>query len=390
MRSIIGIESKRIIKSIMTIGFFVVVVMLSINSSYQAVDRYELWDSNGFVASGRENLKHGKENGSSIEIEEAIAALRKNDGAKYVDETNVEELLSLVYENKDVGELSDQEINLFLSNRLKIIKRRLEESTRFTYTEEEKEKFLGRAEFENLTIGYAEGWKTLNRDMGSFLPFVILLIALVIMPLFGNDPQNKMKELSCSTKNGKAKLVSARLISAFGIGSVFYLLSLICFFVIKMIPFGFHGGDNMIQSNPDMFFSTFPITFLEQFFINCFRGYAALIFVIALTILVSAITERIMVGSVILCFFWLLLFIMDKMMQFEVNHWFSNFMPLRLSGSIDFYTSNEVYRFCGNRFDSMVWCPAVSVFMAIVMLAISILWLNKEKMAICVSRKNFL
>lgn len=366
----------------MTLVFFAVVLLLSINSSYQAVKGYELWDQSGYVASGAENLKHAKENASGLEIGQAIAMLREKGGAVFVDETNIEMLVNMNYSDKAAGELSNEEINLFLENRLRTILRRLEESSRFTYTEAEKARFLERAgELTSLTVGYAEGWKVLNRDMGSFLPLVLLMVSLVIMPLFADDTQNKMKELSRSTRNGKKQLATARFVSAFMIGSVFYLLTLFCFFFIKMFPFGFAGGSEAIQSNADTFFSVFPITYLEQFLLNCLRGYVTLIFVVALTVLISATTERIMVGSVIICFFWLLLLVMEQMLQFEVNHWFANFMPLRLSGSADFYTSNEIYRFGGSSFDSIVWCPLIALAVSVIMTALTALWLMKERLA---------
>lgn len=45
------------------------------------------------MASGLENLKHGKENTSRIDIEQAIAMQRENGEAVYVDETNIEKLV---------------------------------------------------------------------------------------------------------------------------------------------------------------------------------------------------------------------------------------------------------------------------------------------------------
>lgn len=389
MRAIIKVESKRIVKSVMALVFLAGVLLLSVNSSYQAVKGYELWNQSGYVASGGENLKHAKENASGMEIEQAIAMLREKGEAVFVDETNIEMLVNMNYSDRDAGELSNEEISLFFENRLGTIARRLDESSRFTYTEEEKERFLERAgRLTSLTIGYAEGWKVLNRDMGSFIPLVLLMISLLIMPLFADDTQNKMKELSRSTRNGKRQLATARLVSAFMIGSVFYFFAMLCYFIIKMLPFGFDGSGELIQSNADTFFSVFPITYLEQFLINCLRGYAALIFVAALTILVSATTERIMVGSVIVCFFWLLLFVMEKMMQFEVNHWFANFMPLRLSGSADFYTSNEVYHFGEGSFDGIVWCPTIAVAVSVIMIALAVLWLVKERLTASAGRRQ--
>lgn len=389
MRAIIKIESKRIVKSVTTLVFFVAILLLSINSSYQAVKGYELWNQSGYVGSGGENIKHAKESALNKDIEQAIVMLREKGEAVFADETNIEMLVNMIYSDKVIRELSNEEINLFLENRLRTIARRLDESIRFTYTEEEKEHFLGRAgKITRLTIGYAEGWKVLNRDMGSFVPLVMLMVSLLIMPLFADDTQNRMKELSRSTRNGKKRLAAARFISAFLTGSVFYLLAMFCFFFIKMIPFGLSGSGELIQSNADTFFSVFPITYLEQFLINCLRGYVSLIFVVSLTVLISATTDRIMVGSVVVCFFWLLLLVMEQMMQFEVNHWFANFMPLRLSGSADFYTTNEIYRFGESSFDSIVWCPLIALVVSVVMIALTVLWLMKERVTAKASQRQ--
>lgn len=60
----------------------------------------------------------------------------------------------------------------------------------------------------------------------------------------------------------------------------------------------------------------------------------------------------------------ILLDIMNQMVSVEVNHLFANFMPLRLAGSNDFYVQNEIYRFAGMTFDSIIWCPMVTLVLS--------------------------
>lgn len=383
MKSMVKVESKRILKTELLMVFLTVVLILSVSSSYQAVKSYELWDRDGFVASGWENLKHGKENAGNRSIEEAIVMLKNIREAVYVDEMNIEKLAALNYSDRGTGSLSDEEINAFFENRLRTIKRRLDESSNFNYTEREKEMFMGKAEeLTGLRVGFAEGWKTLNRDMGSFMPFILITISIIIMPLFAEDAQTKMKELSQSTKNGKKRLDLARIATAFGVGSVLYFVAVIFYFFVKMIPFGFSGGGEYIQSSEDTFFSVFHITYAEQFAWNCSRGYIALIFVISMTILISVLMERIMAGIVVVSFYWILLLIMEKVISFEVNHVFANFMPLRLSGSKDFYIHNEIYRFAGKTFHAMVWCPAVAVVLSAFMVGIALWWLRRKRVGV--------
>lgn len=380
MKEIIKVESKRILKTGMLLVFFGAVFVLSITSSYQAVKSYEIWDINGFVAEGKDNLEHGKKFGACKEIEEAIGILAgAKEEAVFVNETNIEKLVNLNYAGRTAKDLSNAQINSFFENRLRTIAQSLDESRNIAYTENEKKQILKEAgELTSLRVGWAEGWKVLNGDMGSVLPIVLVIISILLMPLFADDAQTKMKELSRSSQKGKRTLDLARMITAFGIGSMLYVSAILFFFLIKMVPFGFSGGSEYIQSSADTFYSVFHITYLEQFIGNCIRGYAALVFIVSLTIMISVILERIMVGIVVTCFYWILLLVMEKMQQFEVNHWFANFMPLRLAGSMEFYIRNEIYRFAGNSFNSIVWCPVAALILSVIIVGVSTAWQHKK------------
>lgn len=374
MKAVIRVESRRILKKEVFFIFLSVVILLSVSSTCQAVKSYELWVESGVVASGRENLKHGKENAVSRSIEDAIVMCRGLEEAVYVEETNIEKLVALNYQNKTAGALSDAEINLFFENRLREIERRLDENLNVDYTESEKERFRKEAEkLTSLTVGFSEGWKILNRDIGRLIVMISVMISIIIMPLFAEETQTGMQELIRSAMKGKRQLDFARIITAYGTGSILYFLAVFLCFLIKMMPFGFAGANEYIQSSENTFFSVFHISYMQQFAWNCLRGYAALIFVVSMTILISVMLEQVMAGYAAICFFWGLLLIMDQMISFEVNHMFANFMPLRLAGSLDFYNRNEIYRVAGRTFDSIVWCPIVALILSVGM-AVSAVW----------------
>lgn len=379
MKEIIKVESKRVLKSQMFIVFLVAVILLSISSSFQAVKSYELWDEGGVVASGWENLKHGKENAGSRGIEDAIAIRRGGEEAVFVDETNIEKLVALNYQDKTAGALSDGEINLFFENRLRTIERRLDENINVDYTESEKERFMKEAQkLTSLTVGFSEGWKVLNRDIGSFIVTILVMISMMLMPLFADETQTKMQELSQSAMKGKKQLNFARIITAYGMGSILYIFAVLLCFFIKMMPFEFSGANELIQSSENTFFSVFHISYMQQFIWNCLRGYVSLIFMVSLTMLISVMLEQIMAGIAAICFYWGLLLIMNQMISFEVNHMFANFMPLRLAGSIDFYNRNELYRFAGRTFDSIVWCPVVALILSMGMAVLAMRRLHRK------------
>lgn len=373
MKAVIRVESRRILKKEVFFIFLAVVILLSVSSTFQAVKSYELWDEGGVVASGRENLKHGKENAVSRSIEDAIVMCRGLEEAVYVEETNIEKLVALNYQNKTAGALSDAEINLFFENRLGEIERRLDENINVDYTESEKERFRKEAEkLTSLTVGFSEGWKVLNRDIGRLIVIISVMISIIIMPLFTEETQTGMQELIRSAMKGKRQLDFARIITAYGMGSILYFFAVFLCFLIKMMPFGFAGANEYIQSSENTFFSVFHISYLQQFAWNCLRGYAALIFVVSMTILISVMLEQVMAGYAAICFFWGLLLIMNQMISFEVNHMFANFMPLRLADSLDFYNRNEIYRVAGRTFDSIVWCPVVALILSVGMAVLAV------------------
>ena len=373
MKSIIRVESRRILKKEVFLIFLAVVILLSVSSTCQAVKGYEVWDEGGGVASGRENLKHGKENAVSRSIEDAIVMCRGLEEAVYVEETNIEKLVALNYQNKTAGALSDAEIKLFFENRLGEIERRLDENINVDYTESEKERFRKEAEkLTSLTVGFSEGWKVLNWDIGRLIVMISVMISIIIMPLFAEETQTGMQELIRSAMKGKRQLDFARIITAYGTGSILYFFAVFLCFLIKMMPFGFAGANEYIQSSENTFFSVFHISYMQQFAWNCLRGYVALIFVVSMTILISVMLEQVMAGYAAICFFWGLLLIMDQMISFEVNHMFANFMPLRLAGSLDFYNRNEIYRVAGRTFDSIVWCPVVALILSVGMAVLGV------------------
>lgn len=380
MRAIIKIEIKRIMTKWVLFVFFCAVLLLSVRSNYYAINSYEIRDENGLVSSGPENMTHGKANGQTKEIEDAIAA-RKNSSQKavYIDETNIEELVGMNYAGKAAKDLSHDEIHSFMQKRMEMIEILLEENSHISYTETEKNQFLKSAgQLTHLPVGYSEGWKILNRDIGKFIPLILVMISILIIPLFSDDAQTKMKELCRSTRNGTKCLNSAKIIVAFQIGTVLYLISIILYFMIKMFSFGLSGADLYIQSNAETFFSIYHITYLEQFLYHCILGYVALVFVIALTILAAVIMQKIMAGIVVVVFFWILLLVMEQMLQYDVNHWFANFMPLRMSDGFNYFIGNEIYRFAGDSIGSILWCPAVTLLLSIMMTLGAVICMNKR------------
>lgn len=382
MLEIIKVEIKRVICLKNFLLFIFIIGLFSAYSSYTAVKNYNITNEKGIAVKWNENLAHGNKyaQGKYITEEYLQSMKNKGDSLLYLDESNVELLIFMNYDGKRLKDLSDEELKSFYSKRISEIENRLDDSSTITYTENEKHNFIEKAKkLTSLSMEYSEGWKVLNMDMGKFEPFLLVLIAIFLLPYLGSDPQTKMKELLRSTKLGKKELDYARVVAAFLSGISHYSLGVFLYFSIKMLPFGAAGGNQHIQSNAFTFFSLYNIIYWQQFILNVLIGFVALIFMICFTLLVTMFMDGIMTGAVAVIFFWILLIIFDQMGLYEVNHWFANFMPLKMTAFSHYYTQNEVYRVFGKSMSCMSWTLLFTTILSIVLLFLTLVGLKLRR-----------
>lgn len=376
MKEIINIERKRILNLKALFLFFSVIVLFSVSSSYTAVKNYDIPDQIGIAVSWNDNLSHARENSQGKYMnKDYLSSMKTYDGPfTYVDVMNVEALVTMNYDGKKIQDLTDEEMEGFYSRRLSHIQEMLDDNSRITYTEKEKEQIMERAgQLLSLPMDYAEGWKVLNKDMGKFMPILLIITAIILLPLFGSEPQTKMKELYRSTSYGKKKLDRARVLAAFTAGVVLYLFGIILYFLIKMAPFGPEGGDRLIQSSAATFFSVYNITYMQQFIINVGVGLLAMLFMISLTLLLTVLSGGVLTGAVGIAFFWILLLIFDQVPLYLADHYFANFMPLKMTDFQHYYIGNEIYRVLGNSITSLKWVVSLSVIISLGMITLTIM-----------------
>lgn len=376
MIEIIKIESKRILSKRVFLLFLVIVFLFSACSTYLSLRHYMVLSVDGTIVTFQENLAHARTNQQGKAIDgELLSFMREKDAFIYIDETSMNEIVRLNYEGKLIQELTDEEIGSFYQTRLSRIRDMLEENQYIQYTQEEKEYFFQKAsQLAEIPFGYAEGWKVLNKDMSTFVPLLIIFISVLLLPIFGSDPKVNMKELYRSTRYGKKTLDTARILTAFIVGSVLYFGGISLFFVIKMIPFGLDGAMQYIQSNMTTFFSVFNMTYLQQFFTNVAVGFIAFFFDVCLLILITVVMDKMMNSAVVFVFFWITLLLFDQMYIWKVNHYFANFMPLRMTSFTHFYIGNEIYRIFGYSLSCMIWSILLSSLFAGILLLSAIGW----------------
>lgn len=369
------LECKRMLSRVILFGFLAVVLVVSVWVSQKNLNRYDVRDAQGIAVTWKDNLSSAKSASGGLYLDRKCMESLREDANRYgyLNGDNITDLISGNYEGKTLEELSDDEMDRFFQIRAETIHENLLLDTQKGYTDEEIAVFLDKAEsLSALSMGYSEGWKVLEEKMGNFVLLVVIIIAVLVLPLFGRDPAVQMEELVRSSRYGKGQLDRARITAAYLAATVLYVCSMAIYFIVVMLPFGFDGADQPIQSNVRTFYSLYNITYLQQFLWNLFRGYVVLIFMVSLALVVTILLKNLLAAASVIAIFLVMLVIFNQVYLYPVNHWFTNFMPVRMTDFQQCYTGNELYRIFGASISCMSWSMVVSLILSAIFLAVGL------------------
>lgn len=373
------LECKRMTGRVILLGFLAFVLVVSVYNSHRNLNRYNnLYDEQGGTWKG--NLSEARKTSKGLYLDRKCMEDLREDANRYgyLNGENIMELVIRNYEGKTLEELSDDEMEHFFQTRTQTIHENLVQDTpKKGYTDKEIANFMDKAKsMSTLSMGYAEGWKALEEKMGSFVFLLVIIISALVLPLFGRDPAVKMEEIVRSCRHGKRQLDRARIVAAYLTATVLYVCSMAVYFVIVMLPFGFDGAGQLIQSNERTFFSLYNITYMQQFLWNLFRGYVVLVFMVSLVLLVTILLRNILASASVITIFMVMLVIFNQIYLYPVCHWFTNFMPVRMTDFWHTYVGNELYRICGFSISCMSWSIVVSMILSVGLLVAGLIALR--------------
>ena len=116
------------------------------------------------------------------------------------------------------------------------------------FDSQQRLKELGEPKFANTLL-----WENLFNNWGEHMMQFLLFVPLtfVIAPVFAVERSSGMDNLILSSRNGRRKIVTAKLLSVITASTIVVLLYLIATFLFGFLPHGsFHGWDAAIQSIP--------------------------------------------------------------------------------------------------------------------------------------------
>ncbi|MEK3900942.1 MULTISPECIES: hypothetical protein [unclassified Paenibacillus] len=196
---------------------------------------------------------------------------------------------------------------------------------------------------EPIRMGYSEGWKNVNSGMSQCVFIVLVLISIILVPIFNEDENLGVDGLVNSTKFGKRKLSRIRIINAFQLSLLLYLVGVAIYVTPIFFMYGLQGADLPIQSNPQFFLSMVEVNYFEQFLINLVIGYVAISLMTGITLLISILVTQVYTGYALLLFTIAISYAVQMSDVFFLKHYMGNFLPMQIAEFNSYYTSFESY-----------------------------------------------
>ncbi|TCZ77072.1 hypothetical protein E0485_11435 [Paenibacillus albiflavus] len=367
MREIVRVECKRIL-NIKTLGLILIIVLaISIFSSVNNFTSYNLYDSSGkVVLSAKDNLAESKksDHNKALDSEALMDVINGVDKSNYLYNMNTIRVVLSTYNEKHISEMTKEDMDHFYEQRIAALETGALRPLGI-FTDEQIEHLLSKAsQLEApMQVGYAEGWKNLNNDMADLLVIILMILSVILLPVFGGTAKTNMNELCLSTKHGKSIFIKAKMIAGLEITSLVYVASVFILTIAQLSVFGTNGYNLVIQSDVFYLFSTYNITFLEQYILNVVMGYTAVLFMTSIIFLITVITEQIIAGGVLTTFFWIMMFTLPSNLftSVGITHNLSNFLPYNMTNFNKFFRNNEIYEVFGQMIPSYLWVMIVTL-----------------------------
>ncbi len=155
---------------------------------------------------------------------------------------------------------------------------------------------------EPLSYGWAGGWDNIL-DCAAFLVLVIFAICVTVTPLFASEYREGTDAVLLSSRNGRGRLVAAKLIAAVAYATVLFALGALIICGMSLAFYGAGGADLPIQNYA--LASPYSLTMIQATMLFLGLFYMVALGMLALTLALSAClksTLAIVVTDVIVLF----------------------------------------------------------------------------------------
>ena len=188
--------------------------------------------------------------------------------------------------------LKPEDAQYFYENRIQHLKDWLEEEYQQNMLSEDEREFLierYEALETPLEYDYADGWKQLFEFSDNITMIMMLVLGFVSASVFAGEFSYKADAIFYSSYHGRKRAVAAKLGAAILFITTVYAVMMFLYTVIVLAMLGTDGSGLVIQTRK--WISFYTLTNIQEYWMIVIGGYIGTMFILLLTMLVSAMTR---------------------------------------------------------------------------------------------------
>ncbi len=161
------------------------------------------------------------------------------------------------------------------------------------YTEEERAFLIERYETLETPFYYADsdGWQAVLYYAQTIVMIGMIVCGFLVSSIFSGEFQTKADAVFFSSRYGRSRATAAKVKAGYLTVTALYWIMVLPYSAIVLAVTGTGGGNCAIQTSFEFGKSFYHITFFELWLLTVFGGYIGWLFILTLTMLVSALTR---------------------------------------------------------------------------------------------------
>lgn len=218
-------------------------------------------------------------------------------------------------------------------------------------------------------LGYTLGWESLIEYAFPF--FVILTFAALInvSSVFSNEFQRGTAQVILSSKNGRSKIFTAKIISVFLISTVMFAVFTGIYILTFAAVYGLEGGGASIQSLTLL--SVYDLTLGEAFFTAVLISYAAFIFVIFFTLTISVICKSNFTSVLLALALYFIPIFLNYSKSSKLFNYIVDLFPIKALNAFEMFKQYKLYGFSETLVRQPYFAMALMPILAVILTAVT-------------------
>ena len=201
-----------------------------------------------------------------------------------------------------VDSITEDEVGKLYENRIRNVKAWLSSDEAVDqYSEAEKEYIIDSYETLETPFYYEsnDGWRSAIEYVVTIIMMTMLVLSFFVSGIFSGEFQWKADSIFFSTKYGRNKGTLSKIAAGLIVVTVAYWTMILLYSLIVFSVYGTSGANCLIQTSLAGWKSLYHMTFLQEYLLIIVGGYVGVLFILLLSMLVSAKTHATIVAVTI-------------------------------------------------------------------------------------------